>query len=76
MGRVNEEDKTISITWSADDVLSLRKDLTDDQAWEVLKAVERGHDACCGICWDTLMDQADDMFPNPSYDNSDLEGEN
>jgi len=75
MGRVNEEDKTISITWDKDDVWAVRKDLNDDQTWEVLKAVERGHDACHGICWDTLTGMAAIMYPNPTYNPSDYEEE-
>ena len=54
---------TISIIWAIEDVQDVRKDLTDEQAWEVLKAVEKGHDADIGVTWDFLRNTADDMFP-------------
>ena len=53
----------IVIVWGTEDVRSVRPDLTDEQAWAVLKAVERGHDANIGICWDVLQASADSLFP-------------
>jgi hypothetical protein len=41
----------------------VRNDLTPDQAWEVLQAVERQHDCNYGITWDTLGITADELFP-------------
>jgi hypothetical protein len=57
--------RRIAIIWSTDDVLTVRPDLTDDQAWEVLRAVEDAHDANHGICWDTLEAAAVTLFPEP-----------
>jgi len=53
----------IAIVWQVDDVLSVRPDLTEEQALEVLKAVESGHDAGIGISWDTLDIYAAEMYP-------------
>ena len=53
----------MAIVWQIDDVLSVRPDLTEEQAAEVLGAVESGHDASIGISWDTLEIYADQLFP-------------
>ena len=53
----------INITWSVDDVLGIRPDLTDDQAMEVLENVADNHDAEYGVCWDTLVFWAHSLFP-------------
>lgn len=55
----------IAAIWSIEDVQSLRPDLTQDQAWEVLEYVGRKHDAEYGVSWMTLQIVADDMFPEP-----------
>jgi hypothetical protein len=56
---------SIAIVWMTDDVLSIRPDLTEDQAMEVLVRVDRKHDASIGVSWETLEIYADDMFPAP-----------
>ena len=53
----------MAIVWQIDDVLSVRPDLTEEQAAEVLGAVEAGHDATIGVSWDTLEIYADQMYP-------------
>ncbi|HWG41177.1 MAG TPA: hypothetical protein VN688_00205 [Gemmataceae bacterium] len=53
--------KIIAI-WCMEDVLEVRPDLTEKQAWEVLKQIERRHDATIGITWDTLEMVAEDLF--------------
>lgn len=55
--------KTISITWSTEDVLSVRPDLTEKQADAVLDVLEGNHDASIGVNWDAIEAAADDMFP-------------
>ncbi len=61
--------REIAVIWGIDDVQAVRPDLTDDQAWEVLQAVDRRHDAEHGICWDTLTCIAEDLFgPAPEAD--------
>lgn len=60
---INSKDKTIAIEWCIEDVQSVREDLTDDQAWEVLKAVEQLHNAELGINWAYIEAVADDLYP-------------
>ena len=55
--------KEVQISWSVDDVYSIRPDLTEDQAMEVLQNVKDNHDADLGVCWETLNFWADSMFP-------------
>jgi len=56
----------IAVIWSIEDVQSIRTDLTEEQAWEVLQQVRDIHDAEWGINWTTLEQTADDMFPEPT----------
>ena len=44
----------ITIKWHVEDVLSIRPDLTREQAFDVLYAAKENHDACIGINWDVL----------------------
>jgi hypothetical protein len=53
----------IALVWTTDDVLSVRPELSRDQAREVLRAVEHDHDATVGVTWTTLEVTADMMFP-------------
>ncbi len=53
------ERRQIASIWCIEDVQSVRPDLTDDRAWEVLQAARRCHDATMGINWDVLECQAD-----------------
>lgn len=57
--------KRIAIFWDCADVQSLRPDLNDDQAYEVLLAAKKHHDASEGINWDVLSLHADNLFPEP-----------
>ena len=61
--------RQIAVIWSVDDVLEIRPDLTEDEAWEVLQAVEDDHDANLGICWDVLEYHATCLF-GPETDHS------
>jgi hypothetical protein len=54
---------SISIEWCIDDVQSVRPDLDNEQAMQVLHAVKDDHDATIGVTWDTLEYAADHMFP-------------
>ncbi|MBX9791387.1 MAG: hypothetical protein K2Y37_20900 [Pirellulales bacterium] len=58
-----EERRQIAVIWSVEDVQAVREDLTDDQAWDVLKRCDRKHDCNLGITWDTIEIVADDLFP-------------
>lgn len=58
-----ESDKEIAIYWHIDDVKSIRPDLNDVQAFEVLEQVKGKHDATVGINWEVLEIYADELFP-------------
>jgi len=49
--------KTISIVWGTDDVKEIRPDLTDEQAWEVLKEAEHFHDANNTVIFTSLREK-------------------
>ena len=49
--------------WHTDDVLQECPELTEEQAWQVLKACEDSHDANIGINWEVISFHADDLFP-------------
>ena len=55
--------ETINIKWSFEDVLSIRDDLTKDQAMEVLAEADHCHDAGIGINWMVLETHADYLYP-------------
>lgn len=60
---IDHKAKTISIEWCIEDVQSVREDLNDQQAWEVLLAVWGRHDAEIGINWGYIEAVADDLYP-------------
>jgi len=62
--------RQVAIIWSASDVQSVRPDLTDDQAWEVLQECERCHDCEFGFSWTHIESVADELFPQ-SMNNQD-----
>ena len=55
----------IAVVWSIEDVQSIRAELNDQQAWEVLNAANRHHDATIGINWDVLACHAEILFGMP-----------
>ena len=56
------ERRQIAMIWGVEDVQSVRPDLTDDQAWEVLQDVDHHKDAELGITWLTLEMAAEHRF--------------
>lgn len=46
----------INIKWSADDVLMMDDSLSPEQVGKVLDLMERSHDACYGINWDSITE--------------------
>ena len=60
---LSEDNGLCVIVWMPADVTSLRPDLSDQQAMEVLAVVESNHDATLGVNWDTLKWEADAQFP-------------
>jgi len=64
--------RQIAIVWSIEDVQEVRPDLTEDQCWQVLQFAKRGHDAECGINWETLEYVACALFGEaPCQDDED-----
>lgn len=61
----NKQEYTIQISWSTDDILDQRDDLTFEQAKQVLDALKNNHDASTGINWDVINDTCDSMYPRP-----------
>ena len=61
----------INITWSTEDVLHQAKEkgvkLTEDEANDILLHMERKHDACIGINWDTIDVYIDDLVDARDY---------
>lgn len=56
-------DRQIAIIWDIADVQSLRPDLNDDEAMDVLYAVDNKHDASIGVNWDVIRYWADTIYP-------------
>lgn len=51
--------------WQVEDVQERRPDLTVEQCREVLRSIERHHNAEIGINWDVIDAVADFLFPEP-----------
>lgn len=58
-----KDQKKIAIIWGVNDILDVRDDLTEDQAWEVLQEVDRKADCSQGINHDTIEYYTDELFP-------------
>ena len=50
--------KAIAIIWQIDDINgqaeSMGIDISEEQAIDILYDMDANHDACYGICWDTI----------------------
>lgn len=55
--------RQIAIIWGVEDVQTVREDLSDLHAMEVLNEVKRRHDADMGVSWETLRCWADELYP-------------
>jgi hypothetical protein len=62
------ERRMIAAIWCIEDVQTVRPDLTDDNAWEVLQAVDAKKDAGLGITWITIEFFAHGLFPKTDPD--------
>ena len=58
-----DESNSITLRWHIRDVQSERADLTDVQAFQVLKTVEKKFDANIGVNWNIIRFWADQLFP-------------
>jgi len=56
-----DETRQIADIWDIEDVQSLRDNLTDAQAMDVLRLVDRTKDATLGITWDTIEACIDEL---------------
>jgi hypothetical protein len=54
----------IAIVWTADDVRSCKKGITEDDAVEALQQVLHHHDATLGVTWDTIVSACGGEYPN------------
>jgi hypothetical protein len=59
------DNRLIAHVWSVQDVQSVRPDLNDDQAWEVLLGVEKCLDCSFGITWEIIETAAIARFGDP-----------
>lgn len=59
------ENRMIGHFYTVDDVRQLRPHLTDDQAWQVLEAIDKSVKLApeYGMSWDGIRDTADSLFP-------------
>jgi hypothetical protein len=55
--------RQIAFIWSIQDVQQVRPDLTDKQAWEVLREVDHIYDATVGVNWQFIEMIAGVFFP-------------
>ena len=55
--------RQVAVIWSIEDVQAVRPELTDDQAWEILKRCYDKHDCEVGFTWQYIEDVADILFP-------------
>jgi len=63
----------IGVIWDVEDVQSVRPDLNDQEAFQVLREAKRGHDANWGINWQCLEIVAQSLFGEaPDPDEADL----
>lgn len=56
----------VACVWSAEDVLTLRPDLSGAQAWEVLRAAARRYELTGVLGWEMLEAVARAFYPLPS----------
>lgn len=60
---IDAEKKVVAVEWGVEDVQSIRPDLDDDQAWQVLVMAYENHNAEIGLNWDAFEYWANDLFP-------------
>jgi hypothetical protein len=66
MAHMTQNDKGVwylADDWHIEDVQSVRPDLDDDQAIEVLNMMEQEFDANNGINWEVIEYTADALYP-------------
>jgi hypothetical protein len=64
--RLLDRQRQVAVIWEVDDVLVLRPELTDDQAWEALQHAHKYYDAELGFNWEFIASVAEALFgPEP-----------
>lgn len=62
------ETELVAVFWQKDDVLTRAKDrglvISDEEAGDIVEALEDRHDACIGINWDVIDFHLDDLKHN------------
>lgn len=53
----------VAVIWSIEDAQEMRPDLTDEQAWDVLRYCRKVHDCNFGITWGLIDMAAATLFP-------------
>ena len=62
----------IAVIWNIEDIQSIRPDLTDKQASDVLENLKENHDANIGINWESIEITADNLFSIDEAINSEI----
>jgi len=65
LDEVLAQQNKIGSIWGIEDVQEIRPDLNDEQAWEVLRQVDKHFDSENGISWSVIEFWADDLFDRP-----------
>ena len=66
MAFYDEKTETLVIKWDVEDVQSVRPDLNNEQANDVLYVLAENFDANIGVDWDVIMMAAEQLFPEDS----------
>ena len=66
MAFYDEKTETLIIKWNVEDVQSVRPDLSNEQANDVLYVLAENFDANIGVDWDVIMMAAEQLFPEDS----------
>jgi len=53
----------VAVVWAVEDVRTVRPDLNDDQAWQVLQECRRVHDCNDGFNWLFIETVAENLYP-------------
>ena len=60
-----EEEHAIALIWTAEVVRSHHPRLSEEQAWELLKACEMTYSAEEGLTWDDIAEAVTELYPEP-----------
>ncbi|MGB1546108.1 MAG: hypothetical protein ACPHDJ_06110 [Candidatus Puniceispirillaceae bacterium] len=66
MAFYDEKTETLIIKWNVEDVQSVRPDLNNEQANDVLYVLAENFDANIGVDWDVITMAAEQLFPEDS----------